>query len=364
MKKINSIPVSVISTFGHCGLDWLHSLIDSHKSVLIIPPLDFFRTIDLLERRKVNINSSITYKKIINIITKELLKKKYHKKDNILKNNQKKIVFKNYMYDYLITEKRIDIKKRLFFSIYFAFAKINRINLKKIKVIVAYESKSWHCTQYHKYFNSKFIFMIRDPRAQIAGSLRMFKRSKNVPINFQIDMNLSCLVHARNFFKKMTKKKILILKNEDMHKKLKPEMKKLSKWLNIQFSKSLLQSTFLGKKWIGESGYISKMDLKKPYPKDYYKPNNVEMRWRSVLDKKSILMIETFSEKTMHQHRYKFDNKLNVISRFFGYFSLFFKFHDFDNLIYFARLRFIKNIIRRFFVVFFPNQSREIFDIS
>jgi hypothetical protein len=141
-------------------------------------------------------------------------------------------------------------------------------------------------------------------------------------------------------------------------------MKKLSKWLNIQFSKSLLQSTFLGKKWIGESGYISKMDLKKPYPKDYYKPNNVEMRWRSVLDKKSILMIETFSEKTMHQHRYKFDNKLNVISRFFGYFSLFFKFHDFDNLIYFARLRFIKNIIRRFFVVFFPNQSREIFDIS
>ena len=172
------------------------------------------------------------------------------------------------------------------------------------------------------------------------------------------------MMHAKKFLQKMKNKKILILKNEDMHKKLKPEMKKLSKWLNIKFSKSLLQSTFLGKKWIGESGYISKMDLKKPYPKDYYKPINVEMRWRSVLDKKSILMIETFSEKTMRQHKYKFDNKLNVISRFFGYFSLFFKFHDFDNLIYFARLRFIKNIIRRFFVVFFPNQSREIFDIS
>ena len=162
----------------------------------------------------------------------------------------------------------------------------------------------------------------------------------------------------------MKNKKILILKNEDMNKNLKSEMKKLCKWLDIKFNKSLLSPTFLGKKWIGESSYISKKDLKKPYPKDYYKPINVEMRWRSVLDKKSILMIETFLEKNMRQHRYKLDNKLNITSRFFGYLGLFFKFHDFDNFLYFVRLRFIKNIIRRFFVVFFPNQSRKIFDIS
>ena len=191
----------------------------------------------------------------------------------------------------------------------------------------------------------------------------MFQRSKNIPINFQIDMNLSCLVHARKFLQKMTKKRILILKNEDMHKNLRPEMKKLCRWLNIKFSKSLLNSTFLGKKWIGESGYISKMDLKSSYPRDYYKPINIETRWRSVLDKKSILIIETLSEKTMRQHKYKLDNKLNIISRFFGYLGLFFKFHEFDNFLYFVRLRFIKNIIRRIFVVFFPSLSREIFDI-
>ena len=93
MRKINSIPVSVISSYGHCGLDWLHSLIDSHKEVLIIPTLDFFRTIDILERKKINIDNSLTFKKITNIITKELLKKKYHEKDNILHDNQKKTVF-------------------------------------------------------------------------------------------------------------------------------------------------------------------------------------------------------------------------------------------------------------------------------
>ena len=364
MKKISFIPVSVISTFGHCGLDWLHSLIDSHKEVLIIPPFEFFRIIDLLERKKIYLNNSLTSIKITNIISKELLGKKFHVKDNILKKNQKKIIFKKHISDYLNIEKDLEIKKRLFFAIHYAFAKINNINLKKIKVIVANESKSWHCQQYYKYFNSKSILVLRDPRAQIAGSLRMFKRSKNIPINFQFDLNLSCMVHALNFLKKMKNKKILILKNEDMHKNLKSEMQKLCKWLDIKFNKSLLSSTFLGQKWIGESGYISKKDLKKSYPRNYYKPINIEKRWRGILDKNSILMIETFSEKIMLQHKYKFDNKLNIISRFFGYLNLFFKFHEFKNFLYFVRLSFFKNIIRRIFVVFFPNQSRKIFDIA
>lgn len=364
MKKISSIPVSVISTFGHCGLDWLHSLIDSHKEVLIIPPFEFFRIIDLLERKKIYLNNSLTSIKITNIITKELLGKKFHTKDNILKKNQKKTTFKKYINDYLTKEKELDIKKRLFFAIHFAFAKINKINLKKIKIIVANESKSWHCQHYYKHFNSKSVLILRDPRAQIAGSLRMFKRSKNIPINFQFDLNLSCIIHAKKFLQKMKNKKILILKNEDMHKNLKPEMKRLCKWFNIRFSRSLLDSTFLGHKWIGESGYISKKDLKKPYPRNYYKPINVEKRWREILDKNSILMIETLSEKIMLQHKYKFDNKLNIISRFFGYLNLFFKFQEFKNFLYFIKLRLFKNIIRRIFVVFFPNQSRKIFDIA
>ena len=161
----------------------------------------------------------------------------------------------------------------------------------------------------------------------------------------------------------MTRKKILILRNEDMHKNLKLEMKKLSKWLNIKFNKSLLNSTFLGKRWIGESGYISKLDLKNEYPKNYYKPINIETRWRSILDKKTILMIETVLEEIMIQNKYKFDNKLNIVSRFFGYLIFLFKFHAFNNFSYLLKLRFIKNIIRRIFVVFFSTQSRKIFDI-
>ena len=45
MDKIKSIPIVTLSTFGHCGIDWLHSFIDSHNEVLIIPQLSFFAKI-------------------------------------------------------------------------------------------------------------------------------------------------------------------------------------------------------------------------------------------------------------------------------------------------------------------------------
>ena len=363
MKNVKTIPVFVISTFGHCGIDWLHSLIDSHKEVLIIPPLSFFRKVDTLKKKKIYLENYLNPKIVTDIITKELFKKTEYKSYNILSKHENKSEFKKHINNYLIMEKEPNIEKRLFFAIHYAFAKINKINLDRIKIIVAHEHVPWQCYQYHKHFNSKFVFIVRDPRATIAGSLRGFQRHKNIPINFQIDINLSFIISAQKFFQKMSKKKILILKNEEMHKSLRPEMKKLCKWLGIKFNNSLLRSTFLGKKWIGESGYLSKVDLIKPYPRNYYKPANIEKRWRSFLDKNTILIIETIFEKIMIQNKYKFDNKLNITSRISAYFSLLFRFNEFKNVFSFI-LGFVKNVIRRNFIIFFPSLSRKIFDIS
>tara|TARA_B100000700_G_C15047710_1_gene858733 strand:- start:2617 stop:3717 length:1101 start_codon:yes stop_codon:yes gene_type:complete len=362
-RNIKAIPVVAISNFGHCGLDWLHSLIDSHKEILILPGLSFFRKIEILKKRKINFNNNSNLKEIVNIFAKELFNNKAPKKYNIITKKQSKSKFKKYIFNFLVTEKNLEMEKRLFFAIHYAFVKINKINLSKIKRIVAHEHVPWNCYQYDECFNSKFIFIVRDPRASIAGSLRMFQRSKNIPINFQIDMNLSYVISAQIFCKKLSKK-VLILKNENMHNNLKPEMKKLAKWLNIKFNNSLLNSTFLGKKWIGESGYLRKSDLEKPYPKDYYKPSNVESRWRNILDKNTILIIETVSEKIMKKYNYSLDNNLNVRSKFFGYLNLLFRFNQFNNFLSVIKLNVIKNVIRRFFIVFFSNQSRKIFDIA
>ena len=365
-RKINKIPVVAISTFGHCGIDWLHSLIDSHKEVLIVPPLSFFRKIDILKKKKIYSKNTLKPNIIANIIRNIVFfnNKRGLKRNHILKKSQNKLTFIKYINNFLVTEKELVFEKRLFFAIHYAYAKINKINLNNIKVIVAHEHAPWNCYQYVEHFNSKFIFIVRDPRAVIAGSLRGFQRYKNIPFNFPFDINLSFTLSAQEFYQKMTKRKVLVLKNEDMVSNLKYEMKKLCKWLNIKFNKSLLNQTFAGKKWLGESSYLGKDDLKKQRPKNYYKPINIEARWRNFLDKNTIFVIEAIYEKIMIQNKYKLDNKFNFISKFFGYLSVLFKFHEFNNPFLFIRLSFFKNIIRRIFIIFFTKQSRKIFDIT
>ena len=34
MKNIENLPIVVLSTFGHCSVDWLGNLFDSHKQIL------------------------------------------------------------------------------------------------------------------------------------------------------------------------------------------------------------------------------------------------------------------------------------------------------------------------------------------
>ena len=368
-KNIKNIPVAVISTFGHCGIDWLHSLIDSHKQVLIIPSLSFFRKLDWLKRRKnLYLNDDANIKIILENLSNLIFKGKATKKSQrhiILKKNQSVHVFKKHILNFLNDKKNLNFEKNFFLAIHYAYAKINKINLKNIKVIVSHEHVPWNCEKYEKYFNAKYILMMRDPRASIAGCIKAYSDNEEIPMSYYMDHQLSFLFSAQNFYKKMKKKRnVLILKNETMHKNLKKEMKKLSSWLGIKFSKSLLQSTLNGKKWIGESVYLSKGDLKKPYPKNYYLPKNVEKRWKSILNDEQILMIEAASENIMKENKYEFNNNLNSINRLSGYIKLFLNFNQkykFNSLI---KLIFFKNIIRRIFVVFFSKYSRKIFDIT
>ena len=47
--SFGNLPVCVISSFGHNGLDWMHSLLDSHPQVILMPGFSFFRTLDFFE---------------------------------------------------------------------------------------------------------------------------------------------------------------------------------------------------------------------------------------------------------------------------------------------------------------------------
>jgi len=357
IKLIKNIPVYALSTFGHCGVDWLHSHIASHKEVLTLPAISIFRRIDYLKKRKIKFNN-IFDSEIIEFVA-------FLKKNFLLKKNQNKLIFLKYVKDFFVVEKKLNAEKKLFFSIHYAYAKINRINLDKIKVIVSQEHVPWNCYSYIKHFNSKFIFIIRDPRATIAGSLRKRQNKKK---NFPFDMCSSFMLWAYLFCNEIKKRKILILKNENLNTELKPEMKKLAKWLKIKYNKTLLRSNKPDIHLLSESQYLPKHFFKNKlspnFMKNYYKTSNSERRWRGSLNKYSILIIETVCERVMNKFNYKMDNKLNIFSRISGYSGAIFKFQKYSNFFPFVKLIFFKHILRRIFIIFFTKQSRKFFDIQ
>ena len=165
----------------------------------------------------------------------------------------------------------------------------------------------------------------------------------------------------------MNPKNIIVIKNEKLHQNLRKEMKKISNWLGVKFSNTLLNQSFLGKKRYGESAYLQgknqEDDLKKLPPKNYYYPKEIKKRWKSVIDSKITLMIEVIFRKVMNKYEYKCENKINFLNIVRGYFYCLTKFTNQKKYFINKFLIKIRNLIRRLIILVYPSLVYRIYKI-
>ena len=122
--KIDDLPVYMLSSFGHAGIDWTHSLLDMHKDIIIMPAFSFFRTLHKIQKiNKINLDKLNVPK-----YASELLGNMFYddvsyqlKEENFYLFGSKKI-FTESINDYLSNNKSFLIRD-LFFAIHYAFAK-------------------------------------------------------------------------------------------------------------------------------------------------------------------------------------------------------------------------------------------------
>ena len=350
----------VLSTFGHCGIDWLHSLLDGHNQILIIPSLSFYRSLEIFEKKfKINYKDK---KKFVEKFINYILKRGHSrtKRYQVLKPNQKKKIFKKYVLEYLKKKKDFSINKDLFYALHYSFAKINNFDLKKKKIIIAHEHAPWNCHKYENYFNCKYIFIVRDPRASIAGSIKAHSWYNQNLTSYEADMIFNFFMTAHAFYRKK-KKKLYVIKNEKLNLNLKKEMKLLSSWAGVSFNKSFLKPTLLGKSWGGETSYISKGDLKNKLPKNYYNAEKVRDRWLKVLNDDQIMQIEIILKNIFkdfnyeEQFNYSYSDKIKIYLRFL--FNMDFA-GDFQTL---NILKHTKIFLKRFLLINFNKSFRKYF---
>ena len=363
--EISHLPVVMIGSFGHSGIDWIHSLLDNHEEILIMPPFSFFRTLEKIKRKNI-ILDKMKDKEISKVFSDIFYDDISYqiKNRNFINNEDQKKDFDSHFNYYLVNSKEKNLEKKIFFIIHYAFSKVHKIEIKKKKLILCQEHISWHCQKYKKIFNSKFLIIFRDPRATIGGAILKMKNSNNDQIinSFQFDTIILSMISAYNYFvKNINSDDLFYISNELMHQDLKKQMNILSKWLNIKSSESMYQQTFMGKKWKGESAYLNNDQLLDNIPINFYDPAQIEKRWRSILSKKEILMIETVFRNMMSKFQYKTDNKLNFLDLIKGY-QYFFISHQHQQKYYLNKyLIIIRNIIRRFFVLLIGSKSTKFF---
>ena len=51
---LTSKKVFFLMSFGHCGVDWLHTLFDSHPEILILPEISFYRIWKIIDGDSIN----------------------------------------------------------------------------------------------------------------------------------------------------------------------------------------------------------------------------------------------------------------------------------------------------------------------
>lgn len=372
IKKFEKIDICILSTYGHCGLDWVTSLLDNHEEILIMPSFSYFRCFYYIKtwNKKFNLSDiNIDNKKIVNEFVR------LFKKDKRQQNQRRKFLFSKKQFK--IFEKNLqnwldnsNIKNRyksLFLGIHYAFAKVYNLDLKKKNIIVHQEHVPFYCEKYLKIFNPKFIFTVRDPRASIAGSiLRMQKHNNDKIYSNQFDQIIYTWKYTNFFVEKYKQEsKIFIIQNEKMHHNLRKEMLKLSKWLNIKFKNSLLNQTILGKTWYGESSYLQgknqDSDLKKYPPKNFYNPDQIKKRWMSQLSQKDISFIELIYKEIFFKYKFKFLIEQNISNKILSYYYLLLNF-NYQKKYFISKIIIIpRNILRRLLILFSPKLVKFIY---
>ncbi len=269
INHLENLDTIVLSGFGHVGIDYVGNLFDNNNQILRIPPLSFFRKVLSLKRFfKIDLNKIDNQGQILKIVYSKILNKGNLKSYNFFKNNYQKKKFRIYFYQFLKISKEREKLKKILLAIHYGISKLNNINILNKKYIFLQEDRANHCYNYLKKKKTKFIFVIRDPRATFSGSYKS-QRLHKLNKTYGFDRVLGNWLTAYEFVKSLKKKNLFILQNEKFQGKinLRRELNKLCKWLNVSYTKSLEKPTYFGDIVHGESAYLGKYEQKKNYQK-------------------------------------------------------------------------------------------------
>lgn len=252
---------------GRCGINLFFSLLDNHKEVVVLPfTIKFY---EIFKKKKYYLD----YESLIEIIEKKtkfrILKKGKRHMDY---SNKKLHDYSFYNHSIFREELKKNILKKGFFTrkklieiIMLSYAKAIKKNIKKVKYIFIDATYGDYLDKINFDFKKyKSICLLRDPREQL---LSLSKHFHDDNLSLYIHRKKNYLVHSilsqkecYNLLEKLRKKNYdnLLIKYENLTIHTKKNMQKVSRFLDIDFNKTLLKPTIFGKSSLAVSSFSKK----------------------------------------------------------------------------------------------------------
>lgn len=356
MNKINihffkNLKIVAISQLvSRSGTVYLHSLLDNHPEVATIPAnLD----ISCFYNKK-NLSSNQYFKLFEKFNSKFFNTSKYNLKDNkhsmifrLGKNKKSKIltdkkVFKKNFCESL--DKLNKNPKNAIISLFYSYSLIHCRNLRKIKIILMHPHEKKNTLTFNKYFKkANYLVCIRNPiksYESIIKKTRFISNYKNT-IYYPSGQLLESSLDYKEFYDR--RMNLYFIKIEELGKNLKKEMKKLCYHLKIKYHQNLINSTFGGLKYWGNTPY-----------REYNKFNNKIHSQESPLPRRDKIILYCINKKFFEKFNYKKIN-LKFVEKIFVPIYFFLPLQD--EIIFFKDnfLKFNKKIIK-FILFYFPKK--------
>jgi len=304
-RKTADLPVHFLMTFGHCGIDYLHSQLDSHEQILLMPAFSFYRSWKMIECDKAASAAEMS------ALWEEYLRN--HQASQVVRrrlfyDDDEADVFYAKFSELLASSgiEHLDV----FYALHDAYCFARNIDISTKRVLIAHEHVSLAFDQILDDFpHARFLVMNRDPRASLGGSYHQLANVighlSDYMFNFNIEIWMQAIQNWKKYGRKLGPDRFRVVLNEAMHADLEKEMREIAEWLGIDYSPVLLKCTFSGREWVGESAYMTS-DNKYPQPIDeFYLPENIRKRWMNVLSRRDIAVIELLTGDVMDAFGYE-----------------------------------------------------------
>jgi len=323
MKKIDDLSVVFLVCSGRAGSGLLHSLLDSHKEVLTLPmELSFYRMWERLGCDGIDNVDEMVERWCYQTRLKKL-KIGIHYGYEEGKNCYSNCDFKKFQDQFraLLKEKGLS-RINTFLAIHQAYADSIAQNLDQVKVILEFSAIHIKVDSALKDFpEAYFLNIVRDPRANYASIKQHYlntRRSlldlkakqwnlKFVPVFIvkKLSLGMAILLECQE---RVGQGKFFTVRLEDLHASLESTMKKVSQWLQIEFTPSLLESTLGGRLWKGNSAFGKPVQGVS---------SEVVDRWKKTLGKLDVLFVEynfkEYMKKNGYAFRYSYEHSKKLI---------------------------------------------------